>query len=68
METVKRLHDMDRPGDFWLGRVVSRIINGQRVYGHIVGLYRTNMGEVGIDVQWEGGERVGLHHNNIDLH
>lgn len=68
MEAPKKFHDLSNPGEYWLGRVVSRISDEKRLYGHIIGLYRTNMGEVGVDVQWEGGEKSGVHYANLDLH
>lgn len=64
----EKFHDLPSARDYWLGRVVSKKQNDHRLYGHIVGFKRTNMGEVGIVVMWEGGDEDMIHHANIDLH
>ena len=63
-------HDLPNAGEYWHGRVVSTLSlhKDRRMYGHILGLYRTTHGEVGIRIAWEGGEIGGLHHGNVDLH
>jgi hypothetical protein len=67
-ETEPKFHDLPNPGEYWLGRTISKIEGGRRHYGHIVGFYRTNMKEVGITVLWENGEEYGIHPGNVDLH
>lgn len=66
--TPKTFHEIPNAGEYWMGRVVSALSEGRRTYGHIAGFYRTDMGEVGIRIVWEGGDIGGLHYCNIDLH
>lgn len=68
MEAQKKHHDLESPGEYWQGRVVSKLDNGRRFYGHIRSFYRTLMGEFGVEVRWEDGQISAIHHNNIDLH
>ena len=64
-------YELDNPGEYWLGRVVSTDampLRSGNLFGHITGFDRSLQREVVVRVMWEDGKEYTIHPGNLTLH